>query len=282
LSSLQLDYPTFDALPGQVFDARTSSQGAVDAKLAEILGPGAEPEPPLPQDCTVTLPFGLRRGAETLRDAVVRELTGEDEEAMAKVGANPLTYLDEILVRGTVSIGQYPASAELVRELTIADRDTLLIAIRRVTLGDELNITGLTCPHCLRRSDITVHLGRLDTPLPGEYDREFEVKLRTGGVALICQPTGADQMLFDLNASLAEQNTLLIARTLRTLRTVDKDARTGSLALARSLGLADRRAILAALEEHRFGPRYSQVTMTHQACGQEVPIPLGPGDLFRG
>lgn len=277
---MEYDYPSFDAIPGTTFVA-ADNPGGIEAALAAAFGPSSEPMLAPPVDTSVKLPFGLLRDGEALREAEVRELNGADEEALARVAGHPLRYLDTLLVRGTVQIGGLPSDQKLLRELTMADRDALLVAIRRATYGNDLHFSGLVCPHCGQSSDITVHLDELDDPQPFDpLVRTFEVRLRRG-MATVRQPTGEDEhALAGSERNLAERNTLLIARCVVSAELGDEQTR-GSEAMARALGVVDRHAILKSIEEHTYGPRFADVTFTHEACGREVPLPLSAGDLFR-
>ena len=52
----------------------------------------------------------------------------------------------------------------------------------------------------------------------------------------------------------------------------------GSVTL--NLSIPDRRAIIKALADKQPGPRLNEVKFTHQACGNEVTLLIGIGDLF--
>ena len=278
---MEYDFPSLDAMPGKPFVA-ADNPGGIEAAIAKAFGPGSEPMLAAPVDTSVKLPFGLLRDGEALQEAEVRELTGADEEALARVAGHPLRYLDTLLLRGTVQIGGLPCEQKLLRELTVADRHTLLVAIRRATYGNELRFNGLVCPHCGQSIDLLiVHLDDLDDPQPFDpLVRTFEVRLRRG-TATVRQPTGDDeQAVADPERNLAERNTLLIARCVVSAEIGDGQTR-GSEAMARALGVVDRRAILRAIDEHTYGPHFGDVSFTHEVCGREVPLPLTAGDLFR-
>lgn len=278
---MEYDLPSFDAVGGSTFEA-AKDPGGVRRALAAVGDPGDAPVMEAPRENVARLPFGLADEADyaTAHEAQVRELTGADEEALARVAADPLRYYDTLLSLGTVSVGGRTADRELLRSLTMADRDTLLLAIRRATYGNLVEIERVPCPHCGQASDIQIPIDEI-TMTSDEDGRVFEVRLRAG-TATVRQPTGHDQMAFaGRDLSPAEQNTLLLSRVVTKIAD-GRGERAGSLALAKSLGMADRRALLKALGEHSYGPKYAEISMTHEACGGEVPIPLTPGDLFRG
>ncbi len=89
-----------------------------------------------PSNNIVTLPGGyITATGEVIDEAEVRELTGADEEAIAKapnVGRALLT----ILQRGTVRIGEERADDKVLDSILSADRDVLLLAIFKATFGN--------------------------------------------------------------------------------------------------------------------------------------------------
>lgn len=281
---MEYDRGSFDAFGGKATAFRASDNpGGIEAAIEAAIGPVDEPVMAAPPDTTVRLPFGRLLDGAALTAALVRELTGADDEALAKVVSSPLRWVDTVIALGTEVVGEAKATKELLRELTVADRDTLLLAIRRVTYGDEIKVAAFRCPACGELSDLTIHLDAIPIRTPEDPAcRVFEAKLRDGSTAQLRQATGHDQMAFEgKTLTIAEQNTLMLARTIVTAE-VGGVAMSGSMALARSLGLGDRRILLDAIVENSYGPQYGEVAMTHEACGEEVPIPLTPGDLFRG
>lgn len=280
---MEYDHPSFDALGGDgaAFSA-ARDPGGIGSAIEKAFGPSEEPVLAVPPKDGVRVPFGRLVDGIARRDAVVRELTGADDEALARAANDAFRWADTVIALGTTQIGGARADREMLRELTVADRDTLMLAIRIATYGGAFELPGYTCPHCGEKSDLTVHLD--DIEIKGPQDpacRVYEVALRRG-TATLRQPTGNDQLAFgEKERTAAEQNTFLLSRLIVSLESGGQ-ARSGSLALARELGMSDRRTLLDAIRENTYGPRYDEVAMTHEACGQEVKIPLTPGDLFLG
>lgn len=281
---MEYDRGSFDAFGGQATAFRASDNPAgVSAAIAQAFGPLEEPELGAPPDSGVWLPFGILVDGRAERHATVRELTGTDDEALARVANSYLRWVDTVITLGTTEIGDQAATKKMLRELTAADRDTLLLAIRIATYGNTLDIPGFRCPECGVLSDLTVHLDTIEVKAPQDpVCRVFEAQLRGGGRVQMRQPTGHDQMEFDgKDLTIPEQNTLILSRVIVSAELPGQSAVSGSMALARSLGLADRKVLLDAITENTYGPRYDEITMTHQECGQEVPVPISAGDLFR-
>ncbi|MEU5425160.1 hypothetical protein AB0H73_06075 [Streptomyces olivoreticuli] len=250
---------------------------AMQQVLTESVGP--PPAPPVPNDCLVTLPVGATINAQLVRAAEVRELTGEDEEALASVSTNTLRFFSKVLERGFVSVGDTKPSPELTKSLYVGDRDALLLAIRRVTFGSELEMTGVSCPGCHASVDVTIDLATV--PERGLPEGPHTVQLR-GGMAYVTFPTVADQehILADPDASDAVKNTRLLEKCLDRIEAPDGTVVKGSADVARKLGIADRRKVLLYLADNAPGPQLMDISVEHDGCGKEIPLPLTLADTF--
>ncbi|MFD6934640.1 hypothetical protein ACFWAP_00595 [Streptomyces goshikiensis] len=282
MTDLQYDW-TFDAPSGGTqVDVLGDAQGAT-AAIQQLLtdSAGEPPAIPTPADCLVTLAAGLVRDDVIHIKAEVRELTGADEEALARVRSSPLRMLETLLELGTVSIGSLPATRDVLPELLLGDRDVLVLAIRRATFGDEMQFEEINCQHCGENFSATISLGQIKSHSAG--DRRLTIPLRKGGCAVVRYPTGADQaaMLADAKATNAEHNSTLLARCVVEIRDGKGEVTPGGADVAQSLGLADRRTILTQLATNQPGPRLLELTIRHEECGGEVPLPLSVADLFR-
>lgn len=287
---MEYNYASFDAFAAAKDVESVSAienPTAANQVIETLFADEPMPEPPEPAPAYTTLPVGLRRNGQVHRDARVRELTGADEEEIARSGSDPLRYFEAILKAGAVAVGPYTVDEELLGELTIADRDTLVLAIRIATFGDTLEWIGYECPSCHDLSDLKIPLNEIEIrEVPADLEPEFFVTLREG-LAMMRLPTGADQReLFtreDLNP--AERNSVMLGRCLVEV-TYGPDGRSaptleGSVELVRSMGMADRRLLLDALDTHAYGPVFERYTIIHEPCGQEVRVPINVGALFR-
>src|SRR6185437_7822650 len=127
-----------------------------------------------------------------VRNVVVRELTGEDEEALARAvrGGNFFHYIDTLLERGTVAIGNHREQADVrkqLKSLLVGDRDAVVLGIRRATYGDDIEIKDWICPSCGEESNISmtvedIPVGEMDDPVT---ENTFTVKLRRGRSARV-------------------------------------------------------------------------------------------------
>ena len=244
---------------------------------------------PLIQDSVdphVDLPRGLTYNGSWNTRAVVRELTGVDEEAMARVKDITEIY-DTVLGLGTTRIGEVdlaskplPERQGLLQQLLLGERDMLFIGIVRMTYGDHKKMRYI-CPSCKEDQELTVVLSE-DFPVTEVEDvqtTEFTYVTSKGQTVLYRPAVGGDQMeaLRRKNASAAEQNTILISRCIKM---VDNELVVDSMAYARKLSLRDRHALLADLVSHQ--PEVNMtVTVDCVGCREEQKISLGWGDLFQ-
>ncbi|MET9119952.1 hypothetical protein [Streptomyces sp. NPDC004528] len=283
MSEMQYDW-TFDSPNGgRQVDVLGDTQGAT-ATIKDLLSDASAEAPaiPAPADCLVTLPGGLLRGEAIYIEAEVRELTGTDEEALARVRSNPLRFLETLLELGTVRIGTEPVTPAVLSELLLGDRDALVLAIRIATFGNEMTFDLITCPTCGEEFSATIDLNQVESHTV-ERPSRLTVPLRKGGYALVRYPNGGDQaaMLADSKATSAEANSALLARCLVEIRDAQGTTVPGSADLAKGLSLGDRRAILTQLAKNQPGPRLLEIEIEHEECGGEVPLPLSVADLFR-
>jgi hypothetical protein len=234
-----------------------------------------------PSSSSVTLPGGyLGEDGSLVKYAEVRELTGLDEEAISKSGSVGRA-LTALLERGVVSIGTSPVAKADLEKLLSGDRDALLLGIRRVTFGDNVDFS-FPCPHC--RTDLDVSLD-LSTDVPVSEledpinDRVFTYMSSTKGAIVVSLPTGAVQkkLVENSDKTLAELNTILLAGCIRS---VNGEPSIGA-STALKLGMSDRDALVAEIVKRAPGPRLGEVKTTCEACGEDIPLPLSLADLFR-
>lgn len=264
-----------------------SSLQDMAAKANEaILGdtPSMAPAPNL----TIPLPVGY----EGHRSAVVRELNGNDEEALSSFDASAGEDDDRfsfLLGRALVSVGPL-LSAEtpnLVRQLTIGDRNAVFLGTIRATYGD-LREFKVKCsnPECGERLDVQIDLSDEFPMITAEDvgvkpDGTIDVPLRDGSTAVLRLPTAG---IYDEVRSLLGKvmnpgvfNTQMIARCIVELR--DSPTKLGEhtgdrVKWAGELGMSHRNRIVQALTVDQPGPRMEEVSVPCEACGVTLTVPM--------
>lgn len=238
------------------------------------------------------LPCGLAFPDGVVIDTVtVRELNGNDEEELARAtkSKNYSHFLETLLERGVVKLGDHDPSPKLLKDLTAGDRDFLVIAIRRATYGDTLDYEKLPCLLCGEEADISVHLGddiknvKLD---PAKTT--FEMQLSGGRTARVRIPNGHDQEELGKlppppQTTIPEYNSMMIKQCVIEITDL-ATGRSRSMAvqpgMARELSMRDRKKIVDKLNSCQPGPQYNDVKYTCPSCDQEVTLSVNVGAMF--
>jgi hypothetical protein len=231
------------------------------------------------------LPGGIldSRG-QCFKTVIVRQLTGRDEELLAdrryrNAGQQVTEFLAQVLVE--IPGLDKPVSKELVAEMLIGDRDYLLLRLRQISLGDEVEQV-MRCPAaaCGQKADVEFLISELPVrrlkavqPL---YEFELSAPLRKddpkSGHVVLRLPTGLDLEAVldckDVNPAMA--NTKLFARIVKKL------GREGlSEAMARDLSMRARQEITSFLKEIAPGPDLKiEIQCPHCRADMSYPFDL--------
>jgi hypothetical protein len=255
-----------------------------DAELVNKFAQKAMEEPTqvvktrAPSESEVKLPGGfLESNGEVINTAEVRELTGADEEAIAKAGTTGKA-LNTLLQRGVTKLGSREVKKEELDLLLSGDRDALLLGIRKVTFGSTIEVFS-KCQTCNDEAKVTVDLNE-DVPIKslGDEPRMWDVETKKGTVR-VTLPNGITQrkLMENTDKTSAELNTLLLAGCVLSIN----DTPSMGAASALSLGMVDRTNIIQEIVDRNPGPRLGEVTKVCKACGEDISLPLSLLDLFR-
>jgi len=244
----------------------------------EVVVAASKTEIPSPPDTQVELPGGLFDPFDGLTTTVeIRELTGADEEQLAKI-LDAGKGLLSILEKATVKIGDKPADKETLDSLLAGDREMILLAIRIATFGPDVKV-GPMCPNCGEAKTFEIDLEKdVEIKKLNEEDREFTVTCKVGTVVLNL-PTGTTQkaLVNATNKNSAELDTILLKGCMASINGVP----VMSVQQIRDLSIKDRRTLLEEISNRNPGPQLSEIKKTCSSCEQEVSLPLTLADLFR-
>ncbi len=164
----------------------------------------------------VVLPGGFERHGAWQHRVWLRPWSGHDEarlaeaEPTASCAARTTALLASCL---TLDGGDTPATPELARQLTVGDREALLLHLRKMTLGERLACV-LTCPACGERMDLDLLVSDLLVAPYGRERQSHSVTIADGEDVFRVRfrlPTGADQeVAAALVAGDAEQAVRLV------------------------------------------------------------------------
>jgi hypothetical protein len=240
------------------------AQAALDqaAKAAKSPMPVAD----FPPDDLVTLPGGLTHKGELIRRVTVRELNGEDEEALARAiqNPNPYHFLDTLLSRGTDRIGTLSPedSQKLLPDLLTGDRDEIILGIRRATYGATVEVFAWMCPVCGKTVD------KIEFSLAEDVVRKklkdpanetvFDLDLRKGAKAKVRLATGAVQTAgFEMpDLTGPQRDDVMLSKCVETYTDPAGNVHLipGFPSMVRKMSAPDRRTILRELSERQPGP----------------------------
>jgi hypothetical protein len=280
--------------PHKPMNFRDASEAGVSVDIERVMSTDTpRPEMPAATDHQVKLPSGIVIDGRVVRTAEPRELTGRDEEDLARAAASnrPERLINTLLLAGVKSIGGVPATEELLNRMLVGDRDALILGIRECTFGPTVDFERYVCAGCGRSFALSIDLA--DVPVveaaePGAT--EFVVSLKGGRQARVRHATGSDQIALmaatrEKTLTVPEQDTVLLARVVLAI-----DAGTGTwtelsanpIHVRESLSMADRRTIMREMDKLRPGPRLDEVAVTCPDCAHADSVTLSVDALFRG
>jgi hypothetical protein len=267
-----------------VINAAAADSAVVNDLIAKGLKKTEAPEEvaqvDFPADNLVNLPGGyVLPSGEVIRVAEVRELTGRDEEMIAK-NSNPGRIFPTMLSRAVVKIGEQKATEEILTDLLSGDRDALLVGIYKATFGNTAEIASW-CEGCqdFKIVEIDVDKDIKSTVLVDPInDRVFTVKGKSHEY-LVTLPTGMVQrdLLSKGELNYAETLTVILENSVLQI-----DGRQVlSKSQVQNLGLVDRKNIIEAITKRAPGPKFEPITLSCPDCESEVQVPISLGALFQ-
>jgi hypothetical protein len=210
--------------------------------------------------------------------AEVRELTGEDEERLARLSKKKdilySEYMTEILKLAVVKVGNVKVRDKpaVIDSLIFADRDILYLGIIKATYGRE-KVLNYTCSSCQTANDLYIDLVD-DFPIKKpDFDIRKGVEVETSkGVRTVRLPAGSDVSTIQKKTETdAELNTHMLAKCVVW---PEGETPADPVAWARSLNVADRRKLINAVLDVEVGPKLGEVDTQCAACGEQTPLAL--------
>lgn len=242
-----------------------------------------------PPSTIVRLCRGLFQGAVWAMDAEIKELTGEDEESIARAlsGNETLSLVNAMLTYGVVRIGNMDLSTRppveriaAVNQLLVGDKELLFLRVLQVTFGDE-RVVETICPACSKKIEVVYHISQdipiryLDDPTKAIY----EFTLRNGDRIEYRLVTGEDQTEATKRRAsmLPEQHTITLSRCITSL---NGRPLVDPMHFAKTLGAGDRRNLLEAINKLQPGPYFQEVKLPCAECGVESGFAPAWADLL--
>jgi len=245
---------------------------------------------PARREFEFTLPVGYTDGEGNVhRQVVLRKMTGREEAILAdrRYQRNGGKLVTELLHSCVTRLGSLsPNGRGPITAMTSADRNFLLLKLRSITFGSELEAT-YQCPGCSEQLHFTEDLDELPVrQLPdGDERAEIAVELEDGWLDREGQvhtalrlrlPTGADEESvapqLRENASLGKN--ALLARCIISLGDVPAYRLEGmGSRIMSDLTMADRRLIDRALNDAAPGVELVRA-LECPGCGKQFSTSL--------
>lgn len=250
----------------------------------EIVGP--MPVIESAPECVVDLLRGISFNGREQTRAEVRELTGNDEEHIARY-KKPGEVFDAVISLGTVRIGELDLAgmplAERqghLRQLLVGERDMLFLTIARVTYGDDRRFP-VVCNMCGREQDLGVKISEDFKPkvVTDVDERSFRFKTHKGDILEARLATGADQIevLKKEGLTPAEMNTTLLSSCILSL---NGSMIVDPLNFSRGMTMRDRQKLISELVDRQ--PSVDLVVkFPCIGCQEEQQASFGWLDFFR-
>ena len=215
----------------------------------------------------VTLPGGVLVDGERRRDAALRPVAGADEALLLESDAlAPVERSTLLLGRCVVRLGPLESPGDAaVRGLAAGDREALLLHLRRLTLGERIDLV-LSCPACDEALDLELPTRALLVPSYDEWAPEHELEME-GARVRFRLPNGGD---LEAAARVAVVDPERAARTVFercVLAPTDGLSPEAVAALSQRMAELDPQAELA-------------LEMPCPECGHRFTVVLDAGDLL--
>jgi hypothetical protein len=244
----------------------------------------------------VTLPVGYFDGDSGIsqRQATLRKMTGKEEALLAdpRLRSNGGKLITALLANCVTALeGAEQVDESAIRQLSSADRNFLLLELRRLTFGDEME-AHYRCPRCQSVTTVLEDLSTLETRTVGNGAvPEVQVALQDGYRdpdgnwqydCVFRLPTGEDEEVAAgrRDSNPTRQRDALLSRCLKQVGNLEsrRIQALGGRILA-DLSMGDRRLIQKAMDEVVPGPDLTRDVLCHQ-CGEVYRTTLDMSNFF--
>ncbi len=250
----------------------------------------------IPGEFEVRLPIGYTDERECIhRWAVVRKMRGYDEDLLYNRELSPGRLVTQLITSCLIRLGDLEAvDANIVAQLYTADRNHLLLEIRRITLGDRMR-SHYSCPRCGAEVTVIENLGEIEVRSLVEDEQLTDITLTLedgytdkGGTThkelTLSLPRGVDEEFVSpmVGRDPIKAQDALVLRCVRrfgTLPTATLEAY--GVKILRELTLGDRQRIQTALTEEAPGMNLKR-SLQCGPCGMRFQGIMDMSDFFVG
>jgi hypothetical protein len=225
--------------------------------------------------CGIVLPDG-----QLVRQATVREITGVEEDMLASNKVPAHKKLGALVSNCITAIGPVQDRASinaLAPKLLVGDRVALLLAIRRVSLGDVYPFRD-QCPDCGHKGLFDINLGSMETKqMPDPSKRSYKVTTPRGTEVTFHPMDGHGE---EKLAALSKEEDRISLALLARIDLINGEPPT--LKRVKELGMIERQFLREAYEDVEGGVD-TEIQIDCPNCGSEFSRELDisqPGFFF--
>jgi len=237
-----------------------------------------------------TLPVGyIDADGQLHRAASLRKMTGRDEAILAdkKNRHNGARMITELLGSCLLRLGSLERpGAKIAQSLFSADRHYLLVKLREITFGSEMQ-ASYSCPTCREATEVIEDLAALETVklADGEMPEDTVVRLEDGyydrggelyDMMVFRPPTGLDEerVASAIRENASRGKNALMARCLKALGDMPQPkVEALGTAVFNDLTMSDRALIDKALNNGGPGVKMRR-EITCAGCGRQYTASL--------
>jgi hypothetical protein len=212
-----------------------------------------------------SLPGGLMlQQDQLLNTACLRPLSGREEDWLAHHQAYPnAARVSWLLNACLVSLGHRQVDSDMVRRLLVGDRDYLMLQLRRLTLGDQVQAV-VPCPACEQKMDVDFRLSDVPVEYRPQHVPAHTLELSDRLISFRL-PTGGDQ-----EAVLGLEGDAAVEELLNRCILDDGD---------NPLSVEERQAVIAEME--RLAPQVDlELDLTCPECAERFLLPFDTTAFF--
>ncbi len=245
----------------------------------------------------MTLPVGYpdAESGGLLKQARVRKMTGNEEALLVdpRLRGNSGKLVTALLSSCLTALDRLDGrvTEDVARRLYAADRNYLLIELRRLTFGDHMQCS-YHCPRCQAVTSMDEDLSTLEVRrVENGTAPRISVALEDGyrdpdgewhHDLVFVLPSGEDEEAANgrRDGNPAVQRDALLARCLEQVGTMEpRRIQALGVRILASLSMSDRRLIQRALDERAPGPDMTR-TVTCASCGEDYRTALDMSRFF--
>lgn len=225
----------------------------------------------------------------------ISEMLGSDEEAITdkKVASNPAGVITTLLSRKIVKLGDIErVTPAMVKSMYTADRDAILLGIRKLSLGNEMKFVTQDKGGCGEKSEVVVDLehdiptvtwadviekhpelkgepiGFIPFELPVGYEDNDGIVHKRGVIRLT---TGdiEERLATMIRQNPGKANTAMMTACIQSLG----DLKTVDTRVLREMTRRDREYLTNLMREYKCGPDFTK-EIECPFCGNSYTIQL--------